>query len=148
MTCSLKACSYGLNLTAASRVFLLDPWYVVAVAGPPLISLFVRGCWSVLPPNELSAGMLGGTVNYRWNPAIEEQAIGRAHRIGQCETVKVYRLFIASSVEQRILKLQDDKASLAASAMGDAGGAVRKSQLSAQDLMQLFNVNAHGDIQD
>jgi SWI/SNF-related matrix-associated actin-dependent regulator of chromatin subfamily A3 len=26
MTCSLKACSYGLNLTAATRVFLLDPW--------------------------------------------------------------------------------------------------------------------------
>jgi hypothetical protein len=45
-------------------------------------------------------------VANRWNPAVEEQAIGRAHRIGQCETVKVYRMFVASTVEQRILKLQ------------------------------------------
>jgi len=109
MTCSLKACSYGLNLTAASRVFLLDPW---------------------------------------WNPAIEEQAIGRAHRIGQFETVKVYRLFIANSVEQRILRLQQEKAQLAANAMGDAPGAVGKTQLSVKDLMALFNVDAQGNIQE
>lgn len=84
----------------------------------------------------------------RWNPAIEEQAIGRAHRIGQCETVKVYRLFIANTVEQRIMKLQAVKARLAANAMGDEGGAGRSShsQLTAEDLMKLFNVDARGGI--
>lgn len=79
---------------------------------------------------------------------MEEQAIGRAHRIGQCETVKVYRLFIENSVEQRILKLQEEKARLAAEAMGEGTGGAKGAQLSVQDLMRLFNVDARGNIHE
>jgi hypothetical protein len=44
-----------------------------------------------------------------WNPAIENQAIDRVHRIGQAKAVDVHRLFINNSVEDRILALQEKK---------------------------------------
>jgi SNF2 family DNA or RNA helicase len=44
-----------------------------------------------------------------WNPAIENQAIDRVHRIGQAKAVDVHRLFINNSVEDRILALQQKK---------------------------------------
>jgi superfamily II DNA or RNA helicase len=71
---SLKAGGSGLNLTQASHVIILDPW---------------------------------------WNPAIEAQAIARAHRIGQQQTVFAYRLLIEDSVEEKIRLLQEHKAALA-----------------------------------
>jgi len=48
-----------------------------------------------------------------WNPAAEQQAIDRAHRIGQTQTVFVYRLIAASTVEEKILELQARKRALA-----------------------------------
>ena len=48
-----------------------------------------------------------------WNPAVENQATDRAHRIGQEKTVFVYKLVAANTVEERILELQDRKAALA-----------------------------------
>ena len=59
---SLKAGGVGLNLTAATRVYLLDPW---------------------------------------WNPAVEEQAINRIHRIGQRYPVRVKHFMMSDSVEVR-----------------------------------------------
>lgn len=48
-----------------------------------------------------------------WNPAIEKQAINRAHRIGQDKNVFVYRFITRNTVEEKILKLQQRKANLA-----------------------------------
>ncbi|KAF4219061.1 hypothetical protein CNMCM5878_003916 [Aspergillus fumigatiaffinis] len=47
-----------------------------------------------------------------WNPYIEEQAIGRVHRIGQEKHVRVYRLLVADTIETRILELQETKRKL------------------------------------
>ncbi|HII4322068.1 TPA: DEAD/DEAH box helicase [Enterobacter cloacae] len=48
-----------------------------------------------------------------WNPATENQATDRAHRIGQDKTVFVYKLVVAGSIEEKIVALQEKKASLA-----------------------------------
>ncbi|KAI9119631.1 hypothetical protein K1719_009507 [Acacia pycnantha] len=72
---SLKAGGVGLNLTAASNVFMMDPW---------------------------------------WNPAVEEQAIMRIHRIGQKRTVQVkrfivevsYMLLFSDNVHQTCIQLK------------------------------------------
>jgi len=80
---SLKAGGVGLNLHAAERVILLDPW---------------------------------------WNPAVEAQAIDRAHRIGQTRTVHAIRLVSAGTIEDRVLELQQQKRALAdAIVSADAG---------------------------
>lgn len=71
---SLKAGGTGLNLTAASYVFMLDPW---------------------------------------WNPAVEAQAIDRAHRIGQDKTVFIYRFISRGTVEEKIMAMQQRKRELA-----------------------------------
>ncbi|KXS13648.1 hypothetical protein M427DRAFT_365954 [Gonapodya prolifera JEL478] len=47
-----------------------------------------------------------------WNPALEDQAIDRVHRIGHLKGVKVFRLTMANSVESRILALQRQKKAL------------------------------------
>ncbi|WPB57953.1 DEAD/DEAH box helicase [Xylophilus sp. GOD-11R] len=53
-----------------------------------------------------------------WNPAVEEQATARAHRIGQTRTVFVYRLIAEGSIEERMRELQARKAALAAGMLG------------------------------
>ena len=53
-----------------------------------------------------------------WNPAVEEQANARAHRIGQDKAVFIYKLLIEGSIEERILDLQARKASLAEGVLG------------------------------
>ncbi len=71
---SLKAGGFGLNLTAADYVFLLDPW---------------------------------------WNPASENQALDRAHRIGQDRKVFAYRFITSGTIEEKIMELQEKKSKLA-----------------------------------
>jgi SNF2 family DNA or RNA helicase len=56
-----------------------------------------------------------------WNPAAEDQASDRAHRIGQTKSVFVYKLIAADTVEERILDLQARKADLANIALNAAG---------------------------
>ena len=58
-----------------------------------------------------------------WNPAVEDQAADRAHRIGQDKPVLVHRLIASDTVEDRILALQERKRQLAQTAVGDAAGA-------------------------
>jgi superfamily II DNA or RNA helicase len=58
-----------------------------------------------------------------WNPAVEDQAADRAHRIGQERPVMVYRLVTRDTVEEGILALQERKRALADAALGDAAGA-------------------------
>jgi superfamily II DNA or RNA helicase len=57
-----------------------------------------------------------------WNPAVEDQASDRAHRIGQTKSVFIYKLVAADTVEERILELQERKADLARLAFGGEGG--------------------------
>lgn len=71
MLMTLKTGGVGLNLTKASYVFHIEPW---------------------------------------WNPAVENQATDRAHRIGQQTTVQVFRYLIKESVEEKIEILKDVKA--------------------------------------
>ena len=68
-----------------------------------------------------------------WNPAVEDQAADRAHRIGQEKPVIVYRLVAQDSVEERILVLQDKKRALADAALGvgSQGLSVTKEDLLA-----------------
>jgi SNF2 family DNA or RNA helicase len=57
-----------------------------------------------------------------WNPAVEAQAVDRAHRIGQLRRVFAYRLIARDTVEEKILALQDKKRELAESIVrADAG---------------------------
>ncbi|MBL8350158.1 MAG: DEAD/DEAH box helicase [Burkholderiaceae bacterium] len=59
-----------------------------------------------------------------WNPAVEQQASARAHRIGQHKPVLVYRLVAAGSIEERLLALQARKGALAEVVLGPAGASV------------------------
>jgi SNF2 family DNA or RNA helicase len=59
-----------------------------------------------------------------WNPAVESQALARAHRIGQERPVTTYRFITRGSVEEKIQKLQQSKAELAAGALAGSGAAV------------------------
>jgi superfamily II DNA or RNA helicase len=57
-----------------------------------------------------------------WNPAVENQASDRAHRIGQTKSVFVYKLIAVDTVEERILELQQRKAELASIAFNETSG--------------------------
>ena len=70
-----------------------------------------------------------------WNPAVEDQAADRAHRIGQDKPVMVYRLVAMDTVEERILALQASKRALADAALGDAD---RAAALTRDDLLALL----------
>ncbi len=56
-----------------------------------------------------------------WNPAVEAQAIDRAHRIGQTRTVIAYRMLAAGTIEEKIWELQQRKAALVADVLGEDG---------------------------
>jgi superfamily II DNA or RNA helicase len=68
-----------------------------------------------------------------WNPAAEDQAADRAHRMGQKRAVTVYRLVAKDTVEERILALQEKKRALAAAALdeGALGAALTREDLLA-----------------
>ncbi|MDZ7637626.1 MAG: DEAD/DEAH box helicase [Bryobacterales bacterium] len=95
---SLRAGGVGLNLTAASYVFLLDPW---------------------------------------WNPAVEMQAIDRAHRIGQKQNVFAYRLIAKGTVEEKVLELQKSKRELADAILSEDNSLLRG--LKREDLELLLS---------
>ncbi|KAK7327932.1 hypothetical protein VNO77_22025 [Canavalia gladiata] len=73
-----------------------------------------------------------------WNPTTEDQAIDRAHRIGQTRPVTVLRLTVKDTVEDRILALQQKKRKMVASAFGEDGTGGRQSRLTVDDLKYLF----------
>ena len=54
-----------------------------------------------------------------WNPAVENQAIDRTHRIGQTKTVFAYRLLVRDSIEDKIRQLQIRKGNLAKNVLGE-----------------------------
>ena len=95
---SLKTGGFGINLTAAEYVFILDPW---------------------------------------WNPAVEQQAIDRTHRIGQTQRVFAYRLVCQDTVEQRISQLQQQKRQIAEAVVGGEQNVLR--HLTREDLEKLLS---------
>jgi SNF2 family DNA or RNA helicase len=70
-----------------------------------------------------------------WNPAVEDQAADRAHRIGQERPVMVYRMVAKDTVEERILALQEKKRAIADVALGDASQA---SGITREELLGLL----------
>jgi SNF2 family DNA or RNA helicase len=71
-----------------------------------------------------------------WNPAVEDQATGRAHRIGQINPVFAYKLTTVGTVEEKIIKMQDKKRALAQGILGDEGIGV--GAFSPDELISLF----------
>lgn len=72
-----------------------------------------------------------------WNPAVEAQAIDRAHRVGQTKQVFAYRLICRNTVEEKIAELQTKKKSLADAILQENGSVLE--QLSAEDLEMLLS---------
>jgi len=83
-----------------------------------------------------------------WNPAVENQAIDRVHRFGQNQTVRVWRLTVKNTVEQKLLVLQERKRALADAAVGAGSDAIAsdgaspgggpKKGLTMDDLTDFF----------
>ena len=71
-----------------------------------------------------------------WNPAVEDQAIDRAHRIGQDSQVDVYRLVSRGTYEERINQMLDTKRHLSSECLADQGIAI--TEMSDAELNQLF----------
>ncbi|KAF5467585.1 hypothetical protein F2P56_011823 [Juglans regia] len=75
-----------------------------------------------------------------WNPTTEDQAVDRAHRIGQTRPVTVTRITIKDTVEDRILSLQEEKRKMVASAFGEDQSGGSATRLTVEDLKYLFMV--------
>jgi SNF2 family DNA or RNA helicase len=72
-----------------------------------------------------------------WNPAVEDQATDRAHRIGQTKVVTVYRLIAKGTVEEKILQLSAKKRSLMENVLSTEGSPLKG--LSKNDIDELFS---------
>ncbi|OEL30921.1 Helicase-like transcription factor CHR28 [Dichanthelium oligosanthes] len=75
-----------------------------------------------------------------WNPYAEDQAVDRAHRIGQTRPVTVSRLTIKDTVEDRILALQEEKRAMVSSAFGEDKSGGHTTRLTVEDLRYLFKI--------
>lgn len=72
-----------------------------------------------------------------WNPAVESQAVDRAHRIGQTKNVSVYRLVTENSIEQKIMNLKTKKEKIVDALIND--NALSPLRLSKKELENLFS---------
>ncbi len=72
-----------------------------------------------------------------WNPAVEQQAIDRTHRIGQVKKVFAYKMICKDTVEEKILLLQDRKKDIAKDLISTEQGLIKK--LSQDDIVSLFS---------
>jgi len=70
-----------------------------------------------------------------WNPAVEDQASDRAHRMGQERPVTVYRLVAKDTIKEKIVRLHAEKRDLADSLLEETDSG---ASLSADDLLQLI----------
>jgi SNF2 family DNA or RNA helicase len=71
-----------------------------------------------------------------WNPAVEQQAIDRVHRIGQNKKVFAYRMICKDTIEEHIVKLQNRKSEIAEDLISAEAGFLKK--LSQNDILDLF----------
>ncbi len=75
-----------------------------------------------------------------WNPAVEDQATDRAHRIGQERTVEVIKLLAKGTIEEKIFKLQEDKKKIIQEVINDdLKEATSLNQMTQEDLEALFS---------
>ncbi|MBI5542392.1 MAG: DEAD/DEAH box helicase, partial [Deltaproteobacteria bacterium] len=100
--------------------------------GPPVMLISLKAGGAGL---NLTAADHVFLVDPWWNPAVEDQAADRAHRIGQERPVMVHRLVALGTVEARIRALQAEKRSLAEAALS---GSDRAASLSRDDLIALL----------
>ncbi|MCS4488851.1 DEAD/DEAH box helicase [Streptococcus sciuri] len=77
-------------------------------------------------------------IDLWWNPAVEMQAISRAHRLGQKDTVEVYRLITRGTIEEKILKLQKTKEHLVTTVLD---GSESRSALSAEEIREILGID-------
>jgi SNF2 family DNA or RNA helicase len=99
-------------------------------AGPPVMLISLKAGGTGL---NLTAADHVFLLDPWWNPAVEDQAADRAHRIGQDRPVLVQRIVAAETVEERMLELQEKKRALASAATGDprGGGGITRDDLLA-----------------
>ncbi|MBO7741743.1 MAG: SWF/SNF helicase family protein, partial [Victivallales bacterium] len=73
-----------------------------------------------------------------WNPAVENQAIDRTHRIGQTKPVFAYRMVAQNSIEERVIALMQEKQELFDTVVGGANEANILTRLGRAELLQLL----------
>eukprot|EP00123_Amoebidium_parasiticum_P010980 comp20442_c0_seq1/m.25985 comp20442_c0_seq1/g.25985 ORF comp20442_c0_seq1/g.25985 comp20442_c0_seq1/m.25985 type:complete len:1073 (-) comp20442_c0_seq1:89-3307(-) len=120
----------------AVRLFRSDPSYTVIIMSLKCASVGLN----------LAVASRVFLMDVWWNPAVEDQAIDRVHRIGQKNDVIVERLTIklsheSGSVEDRILRLQEEKRELVKGAFNEGGNG--KAKLTVDDLKFLFGIYTH-----
>jgi superfamily II DNA or RNA helicase len=104
-----------------------------AEGGPPVMLISLKAGGTGL---NLTAADHVFLMDPWWNPAVEDQAADRAHRIGQDKSVMVYRLVAKDTVEEGILALQERKRALADAALGEAAQA---AAITREDLLALLS---------
>lgn len=77
-------------------------------------------------------------IDLWWNPAVEMQAISRAHRLGQKESVEVYRLITRGTIEEKILELQDSKRNLVTTVLD---GNESRANMTIEDIKEILGLN-------
>jgi SNF2 family DNA or RNA helicase len=71
-----------------------------------------------------------------WNPAVEDQAVDRVHRIGQSKEVSVYRLVARGTVEEKILDLKQRKRDMSGRLLGASGGSTAFTAADVEELLR------------
>merc|ERR1711981_1314390 len=74
-----------------------------------------------------------------WNPAVEEQAIQRVHRIGQTSEVHVYKFVVNDSIDEDLLELHRAKSQLLEDALQAGSRREAATKLTLEDLKRLFS---------
>ena len=77
-------------------------------------------------------------VDLWWNPAVEDQAIGRAHRTGQDKNVEVYRMITRGTIEEKIQELQTSKRHLVSTILD---GTETRSSLSIEEIREILGIS-------
>lgn len=78
-------------------------------------------------------------VDLWWNPAVEDQAIGRAHRMGQDQNVEVYRMITRGTIEEKIQELQASKRHLVSTILD---GTETRSSLSVEEIREILGIQS------
>jgi DNA repair protein RAD5 len=123
----------GLNLVAASTVFIVDPWWNQVSAG--------RACYRMYLGRR-SPSLTLYPLRSSVSQAIEDQCINRIHRIGQkAEMLRVRKFVVEDSVEERIVELQRKKKGMANEVYSDikADGTSSSARLSVDDFKLIFS---------